>query len=67
MKRKNKLDSAAEQLLDILERHAADLPAQERDAKWSALHKVASKAGTSSKSRDKPRTLRTLRSTRKQA
>jgi hypothetical protein len=67
MKHKNKLDSAAEQLLEILERHAADLPAQEREAKWSALHKVASKVGTSSKSQDKPKTLRTLRSTRKHA
>jgi hypothetical protein len=41
MKQKNKLDKAAEQLLNLLEQHVATLPAAKQDSKWDAIHKAA--------------------------
>jgi hypothetical protein len=61
MKRNNKLDSAAEQLLNIFEQHAQGLPAPERDARWHAFNRVAAKIDSSAKSRVKSKTLESPR------
>jgi hypothetical protein len=40
MHKKSNLDSAAERLLNLLEKHSKDLPASKREVKWRALDKV---------------------------
>jgi hypothetical protein len=67
MDRKKKLDKAAKKLLEIFERHAKDLPASERKAKWSAFSRVVSKIGTPAWPQATPRTLETPRAARKHA
>ena len=67
MKQKDKLATSAERLLDIIEQHTKDLPAEERDAKWLALNRVVAKARTRAKLPVQPRTLETPRAARRRA
>jgi hypothetical protein len=46
MGRKKRLDTAANKLLDVLDRHSQGSPAAEVDAKWSALATVVAKVET---------------------
>jgi hypothetical protein len=62
-----KLGSAAEQLLDILERSVENIPGPERDAKWRALNGVVAKIGSRAKSQAKPKILGSLRVARRRA
>ena len=67
MNKKNRLDSAAEQLLDIFEQHAQDLPAQKRDAKWHAFNRVVATIDSSAKSQVKSKTLVSPRAAQRHA
>jgi hypothetical protein len=56
MDRKKRLDTVANKLLDVLDRHSQGLPATEVDAKWSALAKVVARVETRAKRRELPKT-----------
>ena len=56
MDRKKHLDTAANNLLDVLGRHSQGLPAAEVDEKWSALAKVVAKVETRAKRQELPKT-----------
>jgi hypothetical protein len=67
MNQKQKLDIGARRLMDIFEQHATGLTVAERRAKWKAFNEVLVKADTRAKSEEKPKTLRTLQPSRRQA
>lgn len=67
MEKKSRLDEAAEQLTNILEKHLAGLSPKDREAKARAFERAVAKVGTRSKSEELPRTPATRRSVRRPA
>jgi hypothetical protein len=53
--KKTKLDKAAEKLTALFERHLAELPASDRDARDKAFHRAVVRIGSRAKSEEPPK------------